>query len=299
MAPSANRRSGNSRRAQYRTFFGYIVGVLGVVAGAVFLLISILGSDILSGARGAATQAAEPVGDATAHGRAAGKGVFDVVKGYVLAGSRMARLEHELETAKTQLAEAQAIKAENRRLKALLGLAQREPGAVTVTRLTGSSASSTRRFATLGAGKASGVMSGMPVRSRLGLIGRVLDVSGSSARVLLITDTESLVPVRRATDDVAAFAQGLGNGTIQIRLLSLGVNPLKPGDVFVTSGSGGLYRPGTPVAVVGKLKPDGAIAHILADPAAIDHVVVEPVWAPEAIAPAASAPAPPEAATSE
>jgi rod shape-determining protein MreC len=153
---------------------------------------------------------------------------------------------------------------------------------VAVTQLTSSTASSTRRFATIGAGAASGVTVGMPVRSLQGLIGRVLEVANSTSRVLLVTDTESVVPVRRASDGVPAFAQGRGDGSLQIRLINLGLNPLKLGDVMVTSGSGGLYRPGTAVAAVTAITRDGAVARLLSDPAATDYVVVEQIWAPAA-----------------
>ena len=81
----------------------------------------------------------------------------------------------------------------------------------------------------------------------------MLEVGSSTSRVLLVTDTESVVPVRRGKDGVPAFAQGRGDGSLQIRLINLGINPLKKGDVMVTSGSGGLYRPGTAVAMIVQL----------------------------------------------
>jgi rod shape-determining protein MreC len=119
----------------------------------------------------------------------------------------------------------------------------------------------------------------------------VLEVGRTTSRVLLVTDTESVVPARRASDGVPAFVQGRGDGQLQLRLINLGLNPLKPGDVFVTSGSGGLYRPGTALAVVMTVTRDGAIARLLSDPAASDYVAVDPVWAPPAEAlPAASRP---------
>ncbi|GGC20202.1 hypothetical protein GCM10011371_04880 [Novosphingobium marinum] len=280
MAPPSKRRSGYSRRAQYSTFFGYIAGVAGVLVGAAFLLVSFLEPGAFSWARNAAATAAEPAGGASARGRSAGKSVIDVVEGYILAGSENARLRRELAESRTRLVEAEAAHEENERLKALLGLARRDPAPVALTRLTSSSASSSRRFATLGAGSADGVEAGMPVTSPLGLIGRVLEAGPSTSRVLLVTDTESLVPVRRSGDGVPAFAQGRGDGTIQIRLINLGINPLKKGDVFVTSGSGGLYRPGTVMAVATEVTSDGAIARVLSDPAATEFVAVEDVWGP-------------------
>jgi rod shape-determining protein MreC len=102
--------------------------------------------------------------------------------------------------------------------------------------------------------------------------------------VLLLTDSESMVPVRRATDDVVAFAEGRSDGSLRLRLINLGINPIKPGDVFVTSGAGGLFRPGIAVALAMEITKDGAIAQLLSNPAATDVVLVEPIWQPEAIA---------------
>jgi rod shape-determining protein MreC len=146
--------------------------------------------------------------------------------------------------------------------------------------LVASTASSTRRYATISAGASSGVRPGMPVRTALGLVGRVLEVGRRTARVLLVTDGDSVVPVRRAKDGIPAFATGRPDGALQLRLISLGINPLKVGDAFVTSGAGGLYWPGTPIAVVTALTRDGAIARVLSDPAASEVVTVQPQWDP-------------------
>ena len=44
-----------------------------------------------------------------------------------------------------------------------------------------------------------------------------------------------MVPVRRATDNVVAFAEGRSDGSLRLRLINLGINPIKQGDVFVTN----------------------------------------------------------------
>jgi rod shape-determining protein MreC len=294
MAPNpASRRSGHSRRAQYGTFFGYIAAFVGALVGAAFLIVSIVNAGSFSWLRALAADAAAPGGKVAARGRAAGESLFDIVRGYALAGSREAKLERELAEAKTRLVEAEATTVENRRLKALLDLARQDPPPVAVAQLVAATGSSTRRFAIVSAGADRGVQPGMPVRSPLGLVGRVLEVGRTTARVLLVTDTESLVPARRASDGVPAFVQGRGDGRLQLRLINLGINPLKVGDAFVTSGSGGLYRPGTALAVVTEVTRDGAIARLLSDPAATEFVTIEPVWAPASDIPAPAAPPPP------
>jgi rod shape-determining protein MreC len=280
MAPPPNRRSGFSRRAQYTTFFGYLAAGLGALAGGGLLIASLADPSRFSTVRTTATDATAPVARAAAVSRAEGAGMFGAISGYFAAGRQNAELRQEVERARVKLVEAQAIAEENRRLKELLGLTKQDPRPAAVAMLIGSTSSSTRRYATISAGSNQGVTIGMPVRSPLGLVGRVLEVGNSTARVLLITDTESVVPVRRASDGVPAFATGRADGTLQLRLISLGINPLKRGDVVVTSGAGGLYRPGTAVAVVDRLLSDGAIARVLSDPSASEYVTVEQIWNP-------------------
>jgi rod shape-determining protein MreC len=278
MAPTANRRPGYSRRAQYSTFFGYIAGFLGAMVGLGLLVVSFTSPSAFASLRNIAADTAEPGGQAVSVSRNAGRGILESVGGYFRAGHQNAQLRRELAEAKVRLVEAQAVESENERLKGLLSLRTRLEDPVAVTTLTSSTATSTRRLATIGVGRDKGVEVGMPVRSLAGLIGRVLEVGGSTSRVLLVTDSESVVPVRRAKDGIPAFAQGLGDGRVKVRLINLGINPLKEGDIFVTSGSGGLYRPGTAIAAATSVTSDGAIAQVLSDPAATEYVLVEQRW---------------------
>lgn len=285
MAAPGNRRPGYSRRAQYNTFFGYLLAVGGLLIGVAVLAVSLSDSTAFAGARSAATGAAAPVGTVGAEMRSDSESWLATVRGYFSRGSRVAKLEREVAEARVRLAEQAALKEENARLKALLGLSEGDPRPVATARLIGSTSTSTRRFATLNVGARHGIRPGMAVRSPLGLVGRVLEVGGGTSRVLLITDTESTIPVRRAVDGTQAYATGLGNGTIKIRLAATGVNPLRRGDAIVTSGSGGLFRPGEAIGVVIELVPDGAIARPLSDPGMTEFVVVEPIYEEAATAP--------------
>lgn len=283
MAPNSSRRSGHSRRAQYGQFTGYVLAAVGAALGAVLLGVSLWRPDTFAGLRSTASDAVAPVGGASAVARTESQGLFDSISGYLAAGAQNAALRKEVELARIRLKEAEAVKTENARLKSLMGFSESEAKPVAVARLIGSTASSTRRFAYLGAGRDQGVGVGMPVRSPRGIVGRVLEVGNDSSRVLLLADTESVIPVRRSKDEVVAFAEGRGDGKLRIRLINLGINPLKKGDVFVTSGAGGYYRPGIAVAIVQEVTNDGAIAAVISDPAATDFVSVEPIWQPRAV----------------
>ena len=282
MAPSNQRRSSYSKRAQYNLFTGYIVAGVGALLGAVLLGLSFFQPDLFGGPRGAAQDAVSPATETVAVARTGSKSIWDTVSGYYRAGSKNAELKREMQLARIRLQEAEALRQENVRLKGLLDLQEAERKPVAVARLVGSSSASTRRFAYLGAGSRDGVAVGMPVRSARGVVGRILETGLNSSRVLLLTDSESVLPVRRAGDETVAFAEGRGDSLLRIKLINLGINPLKVNDMFVTSGAGGYYPPGIAVAIVTELTDDGALARIVSDPAATDYVSVEEIFEPEA-----------------
>jgi rod shape-determining protein MreC len=283
MAPPKIRRTGHSKRAQLGAFTGYLAASAGVLIGLVFLIVQISDPERFADVRSETTDVVGPAGTAGSLARNGAEGFVESIAAYYRAGTQNARLRYEVDEAHVKLAESEALATENRQLKALLKLAEAERRPVAYARLIGSTSSSVRRLAWISVGSGDGVVPGMPVRTPLGLIGRVLEVGDSTARVLLLTDSASIVPVRRAQDNVAGLTEGLADGTLRIRLNNLGINPLKPGDVFVTSGAGGIYPPGIAVAVVAKVNRDGAIARVLANPAATPYVAVDPVWQSEAV----------------
>lgn len=293
MAPPRHRRPGFSRRAQYGLFAAYVVAVAGIVVALLLVLAARFDPQGFGALRSAAIDLTAPV---TTAGRTAIDGVASVGDGiaaYWRAGSQNEALRHELKASRAKLVEARAIDFENRRLKRLLGLIGDEGDTVASVRIVGSTASSTHRLVTLSAGRASGVRPGQPVRSAEGLIGRVVESGRISSRALLITDGSSTVPVQIIRSGVAALATGQGNGLLELRSLIAGQTPFRRGDVVMTTGAGGLFPAGIPVAVVTSVSRDAAVAAPLADPAKLDFAVVlkpfQPDLPPPALGPAGPA----------
>jgi rod shape-determining protein MreC len=291
MAPPASRRTGYSRKAQYSVFTGYLLAAFGAVLGLALLGLSWARPQSFASLRGLVSSISAPAADASAATRSGSQSVWGALTGFWQAGTQNAGLREELEVTRIRIAEADAVAAENARLKDLLGLTTEQVEPVAVTRLVGSSAASARRYAYLSIGRKEGLAAGMPVVSDKGVIGRVLEVTRGASRVLLLTDSESVLPVRRSGDNVVAFAEGRGDGLLKIKLINLGLNPLKKGDLMVTSGAGGYFRPGVAVAVVTELTSDGALARLVAEPSATNFVVIEPIY--EAVA-VTAAQTPPE-----
>lgn len=295
MAPPSKRRPGFSRRAQYGLFLSYVVAGGGVILAVLLLIVAVVDPRGFNGLKGLALDLTTPI---SAAGRGAVRGVTDGISSignYVRAGSQNAALRTELAQRRRAAVEAAALRQENRRLKALLGISQRTENPVASGRIVGSTFDSARRLATIDVGRGNGVAIGQPVRSVDGLVGRVVETGRSAARVLLVTDGGNSVPVVLARDGTPALAAGRGDGTIELRTLEVGQSPFRRGDVVFTSGVGGIYPPGIPVARVRSVTRDITIAQPLADPAKLDFAIVLPAYMPEAnvpIAPAAAVPAP-------
>ena len=278
MAPPLTRRPGFSRRAQYGLFIGYVVAVAGVLFAMLLLIVAVVDPRGFSALRGAAL-------DATAPASSGGRGVVrffstggQTIGNYFFAASQNGRLKQELAATRRDLIAARALEVENRRLKRLLGLRQKMTDPVTTTHIVGSSFESGRRMAVLWAGSGAGVRVGQPVRGPDGLIGRVLESGRLASRVLLITDGASNVPVRLVRDGTPALATGRGDGTIDIKPIEVGANRFRRGDLFVTSGTGGIYPPNIPVAVVVEATRDDTVARPIADPARMDFAIVEQIF---------------------
>lgn len=283
MAPPRNRRLGSSRRAQYGLFFGYVAAIAGVVIALLLLLLAYISPASFQSVKGAALDVTSPVSEG---GRSVLRGITDAgesIGDYFEAGRQNAELRDQLRALEARLSQAQAAELENRRLLQLLRLRDTVADEVAVGRIVGSSYDSARRFATLSIGSASGVQVGQPVRAPEGLIGRVLETGRWAARVLMIVDAQSTVPVRLVRDGTPALAVGRGDGTLELRTLEVGVNPFRRGDVLVTSGVGGIYPPNIPVAQVIGQEGETAIARPIASPSRVDFAIVQPIYQPAAI----------------
>ncbi len=274
MAPPPNRRPGFSRKAQYGLFATYVIAVAGVAFAALLLVISIADPTGFHALRSVGAEITAPVARFFNSIRRTTNDAGSNMSAYFDAASKNAALTREVKLSRTKLIEAKAIKLENVRLRRLLAIIDDTPETVAVGRLISSTASSSRRVATLSIGSNYGIISAQPVRGSEGLIGRIVEVGPTTARVLLITDAENLVPVMRASDGLPAFATGLANGLVVIKPINLGESPFKPGDLIVTSGDGGLYPPNIPFARVLKKTNDGALARPMADPSNTPYALV-------------------------
>ena len=285
----ATARPGWSRKAQYSLFFSFIAAIAGLILGLVMLALSLVAPQSYAAVRGAALDATAPVTGGLRAVTATVGGLFSGAGNYWDAAHQNAQLKREQTLMIQLIVEAKAISLENRELKAALQLREHSRAPVASGRIVGSSFSSPRRYAIFSAGSSDGVRVGMPVRSPNGLIGRVVDSGALASRVLLVSDRASIIPARILRGGQPIISQGRGDGTVDLRPLEVGRNPFKPGDIVITSGTGGLYPPLIPIARVVRLDDDGAIALPLADPGSTSFAIVEQPYEPAAVSEEAAA----------
>lgn len=286
MAPPIARRTGFSRRAQYGVFIGYVAAATGFLVGVVLVVLSVFNPPAFAALRSGVAELTTPISSGLQGLRRAAT-VPGGLTDYFGGADKIRALRQQVEAERAIVQRARMINRENTRLRALLRVRDVDPAPVVTARLVNSSGSSTRRFATLNAGRFQGVEPGQPVRGPEGLIGRILETGLNAARVLLVTDPESIVPVRRTRDGFPAIAAGRGDGFLDIRSAASVNAPFQAGDVFVTSGTGGIYPPNIPVARVDAQARDSALGRPLADPDALDFAVVQKAFLPPLPAPPA------------
>jgi rod shape-determining protein MreC len=278
MAPPSPRRPGFSRRVQFSLFAGYVFAIVGVLFALLLIVTARVDPAGHSALQSVVADVTSPISSTLRAAVNTAKDLGGGTSAYFDAASKNRTMSQELTLARRKLIEGEAHALENRRLKRLLAIVdQRKPRPVTA-RIVSSSASSSRRYATLAAGVVHGVEVGQPVRAADGLVGRVVQRGQFASRVLLIIDSETIVPVKRVTDGTPALAIGLGDGRIELRALAAGTNPFKIGDIFITSGTGGIYAPGIPVAISVRRTRDATFGRPLASPATLDFAIVEPVY---------------------
>jgi rod shape-determining protein MreC len=155
--------------------------------------------------------------------------------------------------------------------------------------------SSLRQRLLIDRGATNGVFKGQAVLDDRGLIGQTTHVGPWSAEVILITDPEHAVPVRVERTGLRTIAVGGGDAS-SLALPYLPANAdVKNGDLLVTSGLGGVFPEGYPVARVSEVHRDAIQPLAQVRAAALSHIDSETevmlVWFREGhpAAPASSA----------
>jgi len=177
----------------------------------------------------------------------------DRARGVVAVYRDNARLAEENERLLRWRQAALSLAWENTELHGLLKLVPVPSASFVTARVIGNSGGAYVRNLMIRAGTENGVARGQAAITGEGLVGRVAEVGTQAARILLVTDLKSRIPVIVEGTRQRALMMGDNSDRPSLRYLDT-VSAIKVGDRVVTSGEGGVFPPGLPVGVIASLE---------------------------------------------
>jgi len=195
-------------------------------------------------------------------------GDFFTTRGTLRQDNEKLLAERQILNAKVQ--QFDALEEENARLRRMLGSAAQVADKVLAAELVEVSSEPFTRKIVVAKGSRDGVYVGQPVIDAHGIMGQVTQVASLVSRVTLITDAGHAIPVLDNRSGLRMLVFGTGDpDTLKVPYLT-SASDIKEGDLLVSSGMGGTFPPGYPVAQVSRIvnDPNEAFLAITAKPAA-------------------------------
>ena len=190
--------------------------------------------------------------------RDATAGLSDWIKRVATVFSDNEFLREENAELKTQLVTSSELVIDNLRLKNLLKIKDGTVSTITASRIVSDSNSPFFKSMLINSGTNDGVAKGHAVVNEEGVVGRTINVASNSARVLLINDINSRIPVKFAKTGVNVILAGDNSLFPKINFMPID-EIMEVGDQILTSGMGGVFPPDLPVGHVNEITSLGEI----------------------------------------
>jgi rod shape-determining protein MreC len=182
-------------------------------------------------------------------------GMIDSIGGMTEIYSENHRLREENQRLLQWHEAARALQQENESLRQLLNLPTPAPVRYVTARIIGDNGGAFVRTVLVASGARDGVRKNQAAITGQGLAGRVIEVGERAARVLLLTDINSRIPVALEKSRVRAVLAGDNGPMPQLVHLPPDAEP-GIGERVVTSGFGGMFPPGIPVGTISRVGPE-------------------------------------------
>jgi rod shape-determining protein MreC len=228
-----------------------------VVISAVMIIVGKADQVVFLSLRNSIMDAAAPALDMLSRPGAALDAAADRVRGFMTVYRDNTRLAEENERLLGWQQVAMRLSAENAELRDLAKLVPEPAFSFVTARVIADSGGAYARSVMVNAGRDNGVARGQAAMTGEGLAGRVSEVGSRAARILLITDLNSRVPVVVDGTRQRAILAGDNSARPSLRYADSG-GTIRIGDRVVTSGQGGVFPPGLPVGVVASVDSEGA-----------------------------------------
>lgn len=199
-----------------------------------------------------------------------GEWVTDFIGGNRALRAKYEKLAAEQPPLEAKLQRYDALEAENTHLRELLGSAALVADRAVVAKLLQVSEEPFTRKIVIAKGNRDGVYPGQPIIDAYGIMGQVTEVEPLQSRATLITDPGHAIPVEDNRNGLRAIVFGTGDqNSVAVRYLTASAD-IKVGDLLISSGIGGTFPFGYPVARVSRIinDPNEAFLDIQAEPVA-------------------------------
>jgi rod shape-determining protein MreC len=221
--------------------------------------------------RNSVMDGAAPALDMLSRPAAALDAAADRLRGFIAVHRDNVRLTEENERLLGWQQVALRLSAENAELRDLAKLVSEPAISFVTARVIADSGGAYTRSVMVNAGRDNGVARGQAVMTGEGLVGRVAEVGSRAARILLITDLNSRVPVVVDGTRQRAILAGDNSARPSLRYVDAG-GTMRIGDRIVTSGQGGVFPPGLPVGVVVSLDSEAVRVEPYAALSRVDYL---------------------------
>jgi len=146
-----------------------------------------------------------------------------------------------------------ALAAENNELRRLMNSSEALDDRVIVAEVVGVSPDPYSHEIIINKGIRDGVTPGQAILDAHGLMGQVVRVNQLTASVLLLSDSSHAVPVEVVRNGLRAILLGTGNPAVLELVHVPDTEDIREGDLLVSSGMGGRFPRGYPVAEVSRV----------------------------------------------
>ena len=167
-----------------------------------------------------------------------------------------ASLRTQIFLQQTQLQRLEGLMAENMRLRELLDSSRRINERVLIAEIMSVDLEPFSHQIVLNKGSRNGIYIGQPIIDADGVMGQVIGVTPFTSIAMIITDPSHAIPVVNNRNGLRAIAIGTGkSNTLDIPHIPNNAD-IQEGDLLVTSGLGGRFPAGYPVAIISEVSTD-------------------------------------------
>ena len=257
--------------APFRAWNPRVTLVLLGAAAFALLTVEKTSPNLAERARGAAADVVAPILDMLSRPSASAAHAIDSVRELARLRDENAQLKEEQARLLQWQTVAKRLDHENQELRTLLKLAPDPKARFITARVVGGSGGAFVRSILVAAGGRDGVRKNQAAITGEGLVGRVSELGERAARILLLTDINSRVPVFVERTRERAVLAGDNSDHMQLLYLPADITATV-GDRIITSGHGGVFPPGLPVGVITSIQGGAVLVQPYVDWEQLEYV---------------------------